>query len=98
MTQLLAVIGGTGFADITGFREERRESVVTPYGAPSAPLVYGSLSGQPIVTLQRHGERRHGGRWQWSLHLGFHAGDGGGCAIVAEHTGVQLRVVSQDER
>ena len=59
MSQLLAVIGGTGFADIAGFSEERRETVVTPYGPPSAPLVYGSLRGQPIVTLQRHGEQRN---------------------------------------
>lgn len=59
MTQLLAVVGGTGFTDIAGFREEGRETVVTPFGAPSAPLVYGRLSGCPIVTLQRHGEPRN---------------------------------------
>ncbi|MDH3712587.1 MAG: S-methyl-5'-thioinosine phosphorylase [Gammaproteobacteria bacterium] len=59
MTQPLAVVGGTGFTDIAGFCEEGRETVVTPFGAPSAPLVYGSLSGRPVVTLQRHGEQRN---------------------------------------
>ncbi|MDH3450860.1 MAG: S-methyl-5'-thioinosine phosphorylase [Gammaproteobacteria bacterium] len=59
MTKLLAVVGGTGFADIAGFRETRRERVVTPYGVASAPLIYGALHGQPMVTLQRHGERRN---------------------------------------
>lgn len=59
MTELLAVIGGTGFADIAGFDEQRRETAVTPFGAPSAALVYGTLHGRPLVTLQRHGERRN---------------------------------------
>ncbi len=59
MTDTLAVIGGTGFTDIAGFDEQRREAAITPYGVPSAPLVYGTLHEQPLVTLQRHGERRN---------------------------------------
>ncbi len=57
MTAPLAIVGGTGFTAIAGFHEGRRESLVTPYGAPSAPLVHGTLHDRPVVTLQRHGAR-----------------------------------------
>ena len=51
----LAIIGGTGLARMDGLSIERREMVKTPYGAPSCPLVFGTLNGQSIVFLARHG-------------------------------------------
>mgnify|MGYP000624670757 CR=1 FL=1 len=51
----LAIIGGTGLARMDGLEVQRREMVKTPYGAPSCPLVFGSLNGMDMVFLARHG-------------------------------------------
>ena len=53
----LAIIGGTGLAQMQGLTITRREMVKTPFGAPSCPLVYGELHGKPVVFLARHGSR-----------------------------------------
>ncbi|GAB6068354.1 S-methyl-5'-thioinosine phosphorylase [Methylothermus subterraneus] len=52
----LAVIGGSGLSRLEDFEQVRRETVLTPYGAPSAPLSFGRLGGMEIVFLARHGE------------------------------------------
>jgi 5'-methylthioinosine phosphorylase len=52
----LAIIGGTGLTRLTHLDIERREKVLTPYGAPSAELVYGRLHEQDLVFLARHGD------------------------------------------
>ena len=52
----LAVIGGSGFYE---FLDDATDvDVPTPYGDPSAPLAIGTVAGQPVVFLPRHG-RRH---------------------------------------
>ena len=51
-----AVIGGTGLSKLPDFVLERRESIATPYGSPSADLTFGTLFGQQIVFLARHGD------------------------------------------
>lgn len=53
----LAIIGGTGLSQLSGFTHSRREDVSTPYGKPSSPLTYGELAGCPLVFLARHGEK-----------------------------------------
>lgn len=60
MTQLgtppiLGVIGGSGLYDIDGLTGTRWEPIDTPFGAPSDELLFGSLNGQKIVFLPRHG-------------------------------------------
>jgi 5'-methylthioinosine phosphorylase len=52
----VAVIGGTGMNQWPGL--EVSDSVVadTPYGAPSAPLVHGTVAGVEAIFLARHGE------------------------------------------
>ncbi len=50
-----AIIGGSGLTDLKNLKITRREVMRTPYGEPSAPLVYGSLAGQEVVFLPRHG-------------------------------------------
>ena len=52
---MLAIIGGSGFAQIPGFKLERREVTRTPYGEPSSALSFGAVAGQPVVLLARHG-------------------------------------------
>jgi 5'-methylthioinosine phosphorylase len=52
---MLGIIGGSGLAQFPGLTIERREVVRTPYGAPSAALVFGRLADAPVVFLARHG-------------------------------------------
>jgi 5'-methylthioadenosine phosphorylase/5'-methylthioinosine phosphorylase len=56
MTASLCIIGGTGLARLAEFQVDRRETVSTPWGEPSAPLSWGSLKAKPVVFLPRHGE------------------------------------------
>ncbi len=51
----LAIIGGTGLTQLKNFEIIRREVKRTPYGEPSAPLLFGSLCGKEIAFLPRHG-------------------------------------------
>ena len=51
----VAIIGGSGLTDLKNLRIMHREVVRTPYGEPSAPMVYGQLGGKEVVFLPRHG-------------------------------------------
>ncbi len=53
----LALIGGSGLSRLNEMEIDRRESVQTPYGAPSAELTCGRLFGREIAFLARHGDR-----------------------------------------
>jgi len=53
--QLVAIIGGSGLTNLKNLEITRREVVRTPFGEPSAPLVFGHLGGQQAVFLARHG-------------------------------------------
>jgi len=53
---VLGVLGGTGLYAMAGLESVERREVTTPFGAPSAPLVFGRLDGKPVVFLARHGE------------------------------------------
>lgn len=53
--QLVAIIGGSGLTNLKNLEITRREVVRTPFGEPSAPLVFGQLGGQQAVFLARHG-------------------------------------------
>ena len=52
---LVGVIGGSGVYDIDGLADVRWVEVGSPFGAPSDALMFGSLGGQPLVFLPRHG-------------------------------------------
>lgn len=52
---MLAVIGGTGLSELEGFVAREARAVSTRYGAPSAPLLFGSYAGRDVVFLPRHG-------------------------------------------
>ncbi len=51
----LAIIGGTGLTTLKDLKILRREVMHTPYGEPSAPLVFGEMAGHEVVFLPRHG-------------------------------------------
>lgn len=56
MTQAsFAVIGGSGFYEIEGLEDIERIEVDTPYGAPSAAIVLGTLAGMRTAFIPRHG-------------------------------------------
>jgi 5'-methylthioinosine phosphorylase len=52
---MLAIIGGTGLTRLSTLAVAHREVVRTPYGEPSAALVFGQLAGREALFLARHG-------------------------------------------
>ncbi|MDA1326079.1 MAG: S-methyl-5'-thioadenosine phosphorylase [Proteobacteria bacterium] len=52
---VLGVIGGSGLYEIDGLTETSWNRIDTPFGAPSDELLSGTLNGQKIVFLPRHG-------------------------------------------
>ncbi|MBN2751945.1 MAG: S-methyl-5'-thioadenosine phosphorylase [Rhodospirillaceae bacterium] len=52
---VLGVIGGSGVYDIDGLTDKQWVKVETPFGAPSDELLFGTLDGQKLVFLPRHG-------------------------------------------
>ena len=52
---ILAVIGGSGLYDMPGLSDVTEHQLDTPFGKPSAPIVVGTLEGQRIAFLARHG-------------------------------------------
>ncbi|HEX7030507.1 MAG TPA: S-methyl-5'-thioinosine phosphorylase [Gammaproteobacteria bacterium] len=51
----IAIIGGTGLANLPELEITRREVVYTPFGEPSGPVTHGRLNGRDITFLARHG-------------------------------------------
>jgi 5'-methylthioadenosine phosphorylase len=57
---VIGIIGGSGLYDIDGLADTEWRKVETPWGAPSDDLLFGTLDGQPLVFLPRHGRgHRH---------------------------------------
>jgi 5'-methylthioadenosine phosphorylase len=52
---VLGVIGGSGLYEIAGLSNTEWVTVETPFGAPSDDLLTGTLDGQKLVFLPRHG-------------------------------------------
>ena len=52
---MLAIIGGTGLTRLTTLSVRHREVIRTPYGEPSAALVFGDIAGHQAIFLARHG-------------------------------------------
>jgi 5'-methylthioadenosine phosphorylase len=52
---MLAVIGGSGLAQLANLEATRREVARTPFGEPSGALTFGRMGSQEVVFLARHG-------------------------------------------
>jgi len=52
---VIGVIGGSGVYDIAGLTDTEWRRVESPFGTPSDALLFGTLDGQPMVFLPRHG-------------------------------------------
>ena len=50
-----AVIGGSGFYEMPELEDVEEIEVETPYGVPSSPLTLGTLHGERVAFLARHG-------------------------------------------
>ncbi len=55
MAPTIAIIGGTGLTSLGTLRIIHRETVSTPYGEPSSPVIHGELGGRAVAFLARHG-------------------------------------------
>ncbi|HUL45584.1 MAG TPA: S-methyl-5'-thioadenosine phosphorylase [Steroidobacteraceae bacterium] len=53
---MIGIIGGTGLYAMRGFAGMQAQEVPTPFGAPSGPLLRGTLAGREVAFLARHGE------------------------------------------
>ncbi len=54
-----AVIGGSGLYSMPGLTDTHEYNPETPFGKPSAPIIVGSLGGQRVAFLARHGIGHH---------------------------------------
>jgi 5'-methylthioadenosine phosphorylase len=52
---MIGIIGGTGLYAMPELRGPQAEDLPTPFGAPSAPLIRGTLHGREVAFLARHG-------------------------------------------
>jgi 5'-methylthioadenosine phosphorylase len=55
MTVEIGIIGGSGLYDMAEVTNREEVVVETPFGAPSAPYVVGTLRGRRVAFLARHG-------------------------------------------
>ena len=53
--RVIAVIGGSGLYELPGLTDVKHERLETPFGAPSDDYVLGTLEGQRMIFLPRHG-------------------------------------------
>ncbi len=51
----LGVIGGTGLYQMAGLTDLEERQIMTPFGAPSDPITIGTLAGERVAFLARHG-------------------------------------------
>jgi 5'-methylthioadenosine phosphorylase len=55
----LAIIGGSGLYEMSGLSDTREHNINTPFGKTSAPIVAGTLEGERVAFLARHGIGHH---------------------------------------
>src|SRR5919198_4506237 len=51
----IGIIGGSGLYDMAELTDREERRVGTPFGDPSGPYVIGTLRGQRVAFLARHG-------------------------------------------
>jgi 5'-methylthioadenosine phosphorylase len=55
----LAIIGGSGLYAMEGLSHTHEHQIDTPFGKTSAPIIVGTLEGERIAFLARHGIGHH---------------------------------------
>ena len=51
----IGIIGGSGLYDMDALADRAEVALSTPFGEPSAPYIVGTLKGQRVAFLARHG-------------------------------------------
>jgi 5'-methylthioadenosine phosphorylase len=51
----IGIIGGSGLYDMAALTDREERTITTPFGDPSGPYVIGTLRGQRVAFLARHG-------------------------------------------
>jgi len=51
-----AIIGGSQLASFCALEDIRQETIPTPYGDPSGPVLLGTIAGRPAAFIGRHGD------------------------------------------
>jgi 5'-methylthioadenosine phosphorylase len=51
----IGIIGGSGLYDMADVTDREEKTLSTPFGEPSGPYVIGTLRGQRVAFLSRHG-------------------------------------------
>src|SRR5436309_1167866 len=51
----IGIIGGSGLYDMAELTDRDEQTITTPFGDPSGPYVIGTLRGQRVAFLARHG-------------------------------------------
>ena len=52
---VVGIIGGSGLTRLHNLQISKRRVIRTPFGEASGPLTFGSLDGQEVVFIARHG-------------------------------------------
>ncbi len=55
----MAIIGGSGLYEMSGIEDTREYNLDTPFGKTSAPIIVGTLEGERVAFLARHGIGHH---------------------------------------
>ena len=82
----VGIIGGTGFDDPEIITNRQELKIDTPFGATSAPLISGTISGVPCVLLCRHGNSHEIFPTKVPFRANIHALKGVGCTHVLATT------------
>lgn len=77
----IGIIGGSGLYDIEGIEDVRTVDVDTPFGKPSDAFIRGTIEGQEVVFLPRHGK----GHTIMPTELNFRANIWGMKKLGVEH-------------
>ena len=51
----IGIVGGSGLYDMAELTDREEKKITTPFGDPSGPYVVGTLRGQRVAFLARHG-------------------------------------------
>ena len=82
----VGIIGGTGFDDPLILSDRQEVTVATPFGATSAPLICGTISGVDCVLLLRHGLKHEISPTHIPFRANIHALKSVGCSHIIATT------------
>lgn len=52
----IGIIGGTGLYAMDALKNKSEQPIQTPFGDPSGPIITGTIGGEPVAFIPRHGK------------------------------------------